>query len=100
MFADPDDRSGVITAPSLGFSLIRLSISSMQSPRTQASTTPLVPVFTVLINTGYSGVEIAVSARHSSGAPGHNLRSEEHTSELQSRGQPVCRLLLEQTRRD
>src|SRR5690625_3381389 len=27
--------------------------------------------------------------------PGHALRSEEHTSELQSRGHLVCRLLLE-----
>src|SRR5439155_23859806 len=29
------------------------------------------------------------------GAGGARLRSEEHTSELQSRGQLVCRLLLE-----
>src|SRR5690625_6637257 len=28
------------------------------------------------------------------------LRSEEHTSELQSRGQLVCRLLLEKKKRD
>src|SRR5690625_6951711 len=28
-------------------------------------------------------------------AAGHPIRSEEHTSELQSRGQLVCRLLLE-----
>src|SRR5439155_8864371 len=28
-------------------------------------------------------------------APGSSLRSEEHTSELQSRGHLVCRLLLE-----
>src|SRR5207253_9623385 len=29
------------------------------------------------------------------GSPGASKRSEEHTSELQSRGQLVCRLLLE-----
>src|SRR5690625_5702456 len=29
----------------------------------------------------------------------HGLRSEEHTSELQSRGQLVCRLLLEKKQR-
>src|SRR5690625_1329982 len=29
------------------------------------------------------------------GTPGHSSRSEEHTSELQSRGHLVCRLLLE-----
>src|SRR5439155_14890936 len=28
-------------------------------------------------------------------APSHGIRSEEHTSELQSRGHLVCRLLLE-----
>src|SRR5690625_8028533 len=31
---------------------------------------------------------------HSYGEPGQALRSEEHTSELQSRGHLVCRLLL------
>src|SRR5207253_4163372 len=30
--------------------------------------------------------------------PGQTLRSEEHTSELQSRGHLVCRLLLEKTK--
>src|SRR3712207_8147267 len=30
--------------------------------------------------------------------PGHGARSEEHTSELQSRQYLVCRLLLEKTR--
>src|SRR5437870_10933465 len=31
--------------------------------------------------------------------PGHAIRSEEHTSELQSRGHLVCRLLLEKKKR-
>src|SRR5690625_6656299 len=31
-----------------------------------------------------------------SGRRSFDVRSEEHTSELQSRGHPVCRLLLEQ----
>src|SRR5690625_5778934 len=31
--------------------------------------------------------------------PDQRVRSEEHTSELQSRGQPVCRLLLEKKKR-
>src|SRR5690625_1451368 len=32
--------------------------------------------------------------------PDHNLRSEEHTSELQSRGHLVCRLLLEKKKQN
>src|SRR5690625_5454248 len=35
-------------------------------------------------------------ARPAGASPGTNQRSEEHTSELQSRGHLVCRLLLEQ----
>src|SRR5439155_24761226 len=31
--------------------------------------------------------------------PGHRTRSEEHTSELQSRGHLVCRLLLEKKKK-
>src|SRR5439155_24488585 len=34
------------------------------------------------------------------GAPAHRVRSEEHTSELQSRGHLVCRLLLEKKKQN
>src|SRR5690625_7064730 len=37
--------------------------------------------------------------RTRSGRPRGTRRSEEHTSELQSRGQLVCRLLLEKTKK-
>src|SRR5207253_9071461 len=33
------------------------------------------------------------------GKPGNRIRSEEHTSELQSRGHLVCRLLLEKKKK-
>src|SRR5690625_6834385 len=41
---------------------------------------------------------ISLDSRHSR-LPLPGLRSEEHTSELQSRGHLVCRLLLEKTQR-
>src|SRR5690625_5785888 len=43
----------------------------------------------------------AVRAAYQSAAedPEHRLRSEEHTSELQSRGHLVCRLLLEKRKK-
>src|SRR5439155_14122390 len=49
----------------------------------------LVPVAVVLDPDG---------AHHGSD-PGHDERSEEHTSELQSRGHLVCRLLLEKKKK-
>src|SRR5207253_10376178 len=39
--------------------------------------------------------QISAPARRAFRAPDRRTRSEEHTSELQSRGQLVCRLLLE-----
>src|SRR5690625_6702161 len=45
-----------------------------------------------------NGPYAQTAARASNGAhhhDGHDCRSEEHTSELQSRGHLVCRLLLE-----
>src|SRR5690625_6866722 len=50
-----------------------------------------------------SGYMYGVSASVSSGAHSSNssqVRSEEHTSELQSRGHLVCRLLLEKKKKD
>src|SRR5258707_4915325 len=44
-------------------------------------------------NTNESGIDIVASP------PGKKLRSEEHTSELQSRQYLVCRLLLEKKKR-
>src|SRR3712207_8167037 len=43
------------------------------------------------------GEAVGVIAAQSIGEPGTQLRSEEHTSELQSRQYLVCRLLLEKT---
>src|SRR2546428_14186565 len=46
------------------------------------------------INAGVAIVPIACSGAH------HVMRSEEHTSELQSRSDLVCRLLLEKKKDD
>src|SRR2546421_8600094 len=40
-----------------------------------------------------------LSLRHARARPGHPDRSEEHTSELQSRSDLVCRLLLEKKKK-
>src|SRR5690625_5519282 len=40
-------------------------------------------------------MDIAESSLHNLGVRWNHIRSEEHTSELQSRGHLVCRLLLE-----
>src|SRR3712207_7016233 len=45
--------------------------------------------------TAAAGVELRLSSGAASAASGAGTRSEEHTSELQSRQYLVCRLLLE-----
>src|SRR5690625_7100339 len=45
------------------------------------------------------GVGAALLTRHGGEARQHLGRSEEHTSELQSRGHLVCRLLLEKKKK-
>src|SRR5690625_6765363 len=60
-----------------------------------APTNEFLPIFT-------SRVEIRVHGRKRRlwGWHRYKTRSEEHTSELQSRGHLVCRLLLEKEKRD
>src|SRR5437870_11505269 len=67
---------------------------------------PLFP-YTTLFRSGVGGRVPATChdgshfchARHRSDRPRSSTRSEEHTSELQSRGHLVCRLLLEKKKR-
>src|SRR5690554_7255471 len=44
-------------------------------------------------------IGMAVSSQKTRGGVGVNIRSEEHTSELQSRPHLVCRLLLEKKKK-
>src|SRR3712207_7184277 len=46
-----------------------------------------------------AGAGVGRASRRSSGAPSRSVRSEEHTSELQSRQYLVCRLLLEKKKK-
>src|SRR5690625_5767757 len=77
----------VIGAPLLSLLAVRLSRAR------------LIVVFATLlaVSTLASGImpsfELTIAARFLAGLP--HGRSEEHTSELQSRGHLVCRLLLE-----
>src|SRR5690625_6498907 len=49
-----------------------------------------------IVEENIANIETAFVAEYGSGSP--VIRSEEHTSELQSRGQLVCRLLLEKNK--
>src|SRR2546430_9900451 len=60
----------------------------------------LFPYTTLFRSPGLARGSDATRADHAPGgdgapAPGHAVRSEEHTSELQSQSNLVCRLLLE-----
>src|SRR5690625_5618229 len=52
---------------------------------------------TTFFNQGGSGLNVTVPFKENAWRLADELRSEEHTSELQSRGHLVCRLLLEKT---
>src|SRR5437870_7322448 len=80
--------------------------SSPKCTRAYATITPrrirILPVDPAIFLARWQGSPLGrapgVTARGSiarSGSGGHEIRSEEHTSELQSRGHLVCRLLLE-----
>src|SRR5438094_5649338 len=55
---------------------------------------PVIPTSTAPSCT-YSGMSLGRTSSRSTGAFAHGTRSEEHTSELQSPYDLVCRLLLE-----
>src|SRR5207253_5481189 len=64
-------------------------------------TRPGVPLAMLrAVETGSSpGYDRVVFQFTGDSAPGYHVRSEEHTSELQSRGHLVCRLLLEKKKK-
>src|SRR5437660_6403617 len=61
--------------------------------------TPQVPTEEERSQTSWDEGEPALTPRGTPQAPPVRTRSEEHTSELQSRGHLVCRLLLEKKKR-
>src|SRR5439155_21424975 len=58
---------------------------------------PIWPSCSTLMPSGRTAPISSISVRSSASV--HSERSEEHTSELQSRGHLVCRLLLEKKKR-
>src|SRR5438067_3754245 len=63
---------------------------------------PYTTLFRSLVRAGVAGSFAAIPERqydHPIGLAGQDPRSEEHTSELQSRFDLVCRLLLEKKKR-
>src|SRR5437870_13905659 len=56
--------------------------------------------FGPVVGRNKSAREPGLLVAHGDGPLDHALRSEEHTSELQSRGHLVCRLLLEKKKKN
>src|SRR5439155_13473420 len=79
-------------------STISLSSWSAFSSPVRRSTSPASFVLPCLTNQrGLSGIPKSIARKSSAGRA--EMRSEEHTSELQSRGHLVCRLLLEKKKK-
>src|SRR5437667_6320220 len=74
--------------------LLAIAIPSYLSFRTRANKSAAQ----ANVRTAVPGVE-AYNADHATGYVGVTLRSEEHTSELQSHHDLVCRLLLEKKKK-
>src|SRR5215510_15154333 len=60
---------------------------------------PYTTLFDLSAHTSSSGIQVAQALTASERSQGSLRRSEEHTSELQSRGHLVCRLLLEKKKK-
>src|SRR5690625_6945570 len=69
-------------------------VRSIAGPRTSGSS-EVAEVTTLAISRDQSVMETEQLRVLANGQQSNTVRSEEHTSELQSRGQLVCRLLLE-----
>src|SRR5690625_5319592 len=84
---------GFASATSLASALIPIVIALVVSMDSASFNGPgLVLIMQFVISFGFL---LPISAPQNMLAYGTNTRSEEHTSELQSRGHLVCRLLLE-----
>src|SRR5439155_10620620 len=70
------------------------SSDSSRSPSTRRSSSPRSPGVSQ-----FASKPAGARGRPRKSAPPRSLRSEEHTSELQSRGHLVCRLLLEKKKK-
>src|SRR2546429_2512637 len=83
--------------------MIRRPPRSTLFPYTTLFRSPLevgVPPLVVQVPVGAAGHDVEVAAVHRHrGVQVHRARSEEHTSELQSRLHLVCRLLLEKKKK-
>src|SRR5690625_7156322 len=74
------------------------SLRSLVDPRGAITSSPRVIIATTVVEGSASSDRRRPTARDCSPKVYSTMRSEEHTSELQSRGHLVCRLLLENTK--
>src|SRR5439155_11770902 len=70
-------------------------VRALEADLTQAGSVGRTATVNLGTGVGYSVLAVAEAARRVTGRAIPAVRSEEHTSELQSRGHLVCRLLLE-----
>src|SRR5689334_24565580 len=82
----------------LAIVLATTACSGGSSGATSAGSGPSAPTATVLPASGT--VKLSDGITYTVAAPGATLRSEEHTSELQSQFHLVCRLLLEKKKKN
>src|SRR5690625_5622330 len=79
-------------------------LSLMPPPPPRSTLFPYTTLFRSPVRAGAHrrGGRVLRRQLHRAGAeePDHPVRSEEHTSELQSRGHLVCRLLLEKKKKE
>src|SRR5690625_6875079 len=79
-----------LLAQGLGGGVGVLALGQLDGARCQEGAHSVVPRTSVDV-----GEVVLIGVRRARAAAGEEIRSEEHTSELQSRGHLVCRLLLE-----
>src|SRR5690625_4131848 len=90
---------GLILIPTLGLGLSRTDPADSPAPFILTPSPQQISTYGAVL-VGCEGIDFSGSARVDSwdsreGLYSEELRSEEHTSELQSRGHLVCRPLLE-----
>src|SRR2546422_4147212 len=101
----PDEQPAMIEMVPVGATVVRLQLRSLRMGRTRSPLGPRAQVASgPQIDRSHAGNTPRCSASFSEAALASSstnsiMRSEEHTSELQSRLHLVCRLLLEKKKK-
>src|SRR5699024_12742001 len=90
----PTRRSSDLPRPALG--VVMAAANYPDTPQTGDAISGLDNADSSIVKTFHAGTKLEGDQVVTSGGRVKGFRSEEHTSELQSRFELVCRLLLEQ----